>query len=176
MRGLHARQWMALALVAVSLTACGGSSSPSSTKRTPPDLAAFLRLPVATPSACPSSNGSASGRRSPWVGHVDVSVFVADGATAASRRTLYDALVAEPQVAHVYTETKAQAYEEFQRLYTCSAQVPRSAVRASFRILLDTGVTTPQRDALVRAIYRLPAVGDVSCDPFSPCTNIRPSR
>ena len=162
---------LALALIAAAAVACGGSSPPS-TKRTPPDLAAFLRLPVATPSSCPAgSNGTGSGRLSPWAGHVDISVFVADGADAATRKALYDALVAESRVAHVYTETRQQAYEEFQRLYTCSASVPRSAVRASYRLVLDT-VTTPHRDALVTQIYRLPGVGDVSCDPVSPCVGI----
>jgi hypothetical protein len=165
------RRCATLAVVAAAVTACGGSSGPP-TPRTPPDLAAFLRLPVAKPSDCPGANGTASGRRSPWVGHVDVSVFVADGAPPATRRALHDALVAQPHVASVYTETRKQAYEEFQRLYTCSAQVPRSAVRASYRLVLDD-VTTPQRDALVRAIYRLPGVGDVSCDPSSPCVDVR---
>jgi len=104
---------------------------------------------------------------------VDISVFVADGTDPATSKALYDALVAESHVAHVYTETRKQAFEEFQRLYTCSASVPRSAVRASYRLVLDT-VTTPQRDALVRQIYRLPGVGDVSCDPVSPCVGVRP--
>ena len=162
---------LALAVVAAVVSACGGSSTPP-TKRTPPDLAAFLRLPVATPSSCPAgSNGTATGRLSPWAGHVDISVFVADNADATTRQDLYDALVGEAHVAHVYTETRRQAYEEFRRLYACSAGVPRSAVRASYRLVLDT-VTTPQRDALVRQIYRLPGVGDVSCDPSSPCVDI----
>jgi hypothetical protein len=162
---------LALAGIAAALGACGGSS-PAPAKRTPPDLAAFLQLPVATPSSCPSgSNGTGTGRISPWAGHVDVSVFVADSAGATTRRALHDALVAIPHVAHVYTETKSEAYEEFRRLYTCSAGVPRSAVRASYRLVLGT-VTTPQRDALVRQIYRLPGVGDVSCDPVSPCVDV----
>jgi hypothetical protein len=106
MRAGIARRHAALAVVAVALVACGGSSPPS-TKRTPPDLAAFLRLPVATPSSCPAgSNGTGSGRLSPWAGHVDVSVFVADSADAAARKALYDALVAEAHVAHVYPETR----------------------------------------------------------------------
>lgn len=102
-----------------------------------------------------------------------MSVFVADKADAATRKALYDALAAESHVAHVYTETKKEAYQEFRRLYTCSAGVPRSAVRASYRLVLDA-VTTPQRDALVRQIYRLPGVRDVSCDPVSPCVAVRP--
>ena len=173
MRPGHIGRCAALA-AAVALTgACGGGSSPPSTTKTPPDLAAFLRLPVATPSSCPSAPGSTAGRKSPWVGHVDISVFVADGVDAATRRALHDALVAEPHVARVYTETRQQAYAEFQRLYTCSAQVPITAVPASYRLVLDH-VTTPQRDALVRLIYRLPGVGSVSCDPSSPCVDIKP--
>ena len=163
---------LALALITAAAVACGGSSPPS-TERTPPDLAAFLRLPVATPSACPAgSNGTGSGRLSPWAGHVDISVFIADSADAATRKALHDALVAAAHVAHVYTESRAQAYEEFQRLYTCSAGVPRSVVRASYRLVVDNSTTTPQRDALVRQIYRLPGVGDVSCDPVSPCVGV----
>jgi cell division protein FtsX len=102
---------------------------------------------------------------------VDVSVFIADKTDTKTRRDLHDALVAVPHVARVYTETKRQAIEEFQRLYTCTAGVPRSAIPASYRLVLDT-VTTPQRDALVRRIYRLPGVGDVSCDPVSPCVGV----
>ena len=101
-----------------------------------------------------------------------MSVFVDDSADAATRKALHGALVSAPHVAHVYTETKKEAYEEFRRLYTCSAGVPRSAVRASYRLVLGT-VTTPQRDALVRQIYRLPGVGDVSCDPVSPCVAVQ---
>jgi hypothetical protein len=168
MRAGIARRHAALAVVAVALVACGGSSPPS-TKRTPPDLAAFLRLPVATPSSCPAgSNGTGSGRLSPWAGHVDVSVFVADSADAAARKALYDALVAEAHVAHVYPETRQQAYEEFQRLYTCSADVHPSAVPASYRLVLRA-VKRPQRDALVARIRGLPTVSSVSCDPSSPC-------
>jgi hypothetical protein len=165
----------ALAVVVAVSAACGGSSSPVSTTKSPPDLASFLRLPVASPSSCPSTvSGSTAGRRSPWVGHVDVSVFVADGVDAGTRRALHEALVGEPHVARVYTETQREAYAEFQRLYTCSAQVPRSAVPASYRLVLEQ-VTRPQRDALVRLIYRLPGVGSVSCDPSSPCVDIKPT-
>ena len=71
----------------VVATGCGGSgSTPSAlsspTGETPPDLAKFLQLPVATPSACPSNvSGSTVGRASPWVGHVDLSVFISTSAT-----------------------------------------------------------------------------------------------
>ena len=176
MHGRHVRRWFPLAVILVLGAACGGSSSSgANATKTPPDLASFLQLPVATPSACPSNvNGSTSGRRSPWVGHVDVSVFVADGVDAATRRDLHDALVREAHVTRVYTETRREAYAEFQRLYTCSAKVPRSAVPASYRLVLDK-VTTADRDALVRMIYRLPGVGSVSCDPSSPCVGIKPA-
>ena len=175
MRLAHIGRCAALAVVVAVSASCGGSSTPSAAAKTPPDLASFLRLPIATPSSCPSTvSGSTAGRRSPWVGHVDVSVFVADGIDAATRRALHDALVGELHVARVYTETRRQAYAEFQRLYTCSAQVPRSAVPASYRLILEQ-VTRPQRDALVRLIYRLPGVGSVSCDPSSPCVDIRPT-
>jgi cell division protein FtsX len=126
---------------------------------------------VATPTSCPHSSGTTVGRRSPWVGHVDVSVYVADGATAAERRALQTTLRRRPEVAHVYVETKKQAYAEFQRLYSCSAEVPRSALPASFRLVLGPA-TRPERDALVRAIARLPDVRSVSCDPGSPCVDV----
>lgn len=162
--------------VAATVTACGGGSSPATlTKKTPPDLAAFLRLPVATPTSCPSTPASGTGRKSPWAGHVDVSVFVAGKADVQTRRALHDALVAEPNVAHVYTETKREAWEEFRRLYTCSDQVPRSSLPASYRLVLDS-ITLPQRDALVRKIYGLDGVRSITCDPSSPCVHVQPTK
>ena len=71
--------------------------------------------------------------------------------------------------------SKTQAYAEFQRLYTCSADVPPSAVPASYRLLLNDDVDRPARDALVRRIYALVGVESVSCDPVSPCVNVRPA-
>ena len=165
-----------LVAVAVAATACGGSSTATTlTKKTPPDLAAFLRLPVATPTSCPSTPASGTGRKSPWAGHVDVSVFVAGKADAETRRALHDALVAEPNVAHVYTETKREAWDEFRRLYTCSDQVPRSSLPASYRLVLDS-ITLPQRDELVRKIYGLDGVRSITCDPSSPCVHVQPTR
>ena len=164
------------ALLVLALVACGGGKTPAPTTRTPPDLAAFLRLPIATPSMCPASlNGTTKGRRSPWVGHVDISVYVAASATPAQVTALGNSLSTQPEVAHVYRETKSQAYAEFQRLYTCSASVPRSAVPASYRLVLHD-VDRSARDALVRRIYALAGVESVSCDPVSPCVNVQPAR
>lgn len=161
------------ALLAFLLAACGGGSHPASTTRTPPDLAAFLRLPIATPSACPASvNGTTNGRRSPWVGHVDVSVYVAPSATPGQTAALGESLSGRSEVAHVYRETKSQAFAEFQRLYTCSAGVPRSAVPASYRLVLQP-IKQSARDDLVRWIYRLAGVESVSCDPSNPCVNVQ---
>ena len=144
----------------------GGSSGP---KRHAPDLTAFLRLPVATPSACGHKvSGATAGRRSPWAGNIDVSVFLEPSATAAQVSALGDQLRAMPQVRTVYFESAEQAYAEFQRLYTCSADVPRDAVPASYRLVL-TALKRPQRDALVTELRGLPAVSSVSCDPSSPC-------
>jgi len=163
---------VAVAAAALATSACvGGGGQPSSpqTGRQAHDLAAFLRLPVATPSACPAGqHGSASGRRSPWAGRVDVSVFVSDRAKPAVVRRLGTLLRAEPDVERVYAESRAQAYAEYQRLYTCSAAVPASAVPASYRLVL-AHVTQARRDALVRAVKVLPGVAAVSCDPSNPC-------
>jgi hypothetical protein len=165
---------MLVAVVAAALatSACVGGGSPPAptpTGRPAPDLAAFLRLPVATPSVCPANqHGSASGRHSPWAGRVDVSVFVGDRAKPAAVRRLGALLRAEPDVERVYVESRAQAYAEYQRLYTCSAAVPADAVPASYRLVL-AHVTQAQRDALVRAVKVLPGVAAVSCDPTDPC-------
>jgi hypothetical protein len=157
----------------VAATGCSGSSGPATGgARTPPDLAAFLRLPVATPSACPpSANGETSGRRSPWVGHVDVSVFLARGASKAQVGALRARLQGLTEVRKVYFESRDQAHEEFRRLYTCSNEVPRSAAPASFRLVLHD-VTRPQRDDLVRSVIDLAGVASVACDPSSPCVDV----
>jgi FtsX-like permease family protein len=114
-------------------------------------------------------SGSASGRRSPWVGHVDVSVFLATTRPAAVAG-LADRLRHTEHVRQVYFESAADAYAEYQRLYTCSAAVPRSAVPASYRLVLDP-VDHAERDALVRRIGRMPGVRDVACDPSDPCVS-----
>jgi hypothetical protein len=158
-----------LLVALLTVTMCAGCGQPASKSRQAPDLAAFLRLPVATPSACGGKvSGSTAGRRSPWVGTVDVSVFLEPSATAQQVSDLGDRLRSLPAVRSVYFESAAQAYAEFQRLYTCSADVPRSAVPASYRLVLHT-VKRPQRDALVAQVRGWPAVKSVSCDPSSPC-------
>ena len=161
--------------VAGSAGGCGGgASTPPPVVRTPPNLTAFLRLPVATPSSCPSSvAAAASGRRSPWVGHVDVSVFIAAHARPAAVAALGRQLRALPAVRAVYAETRAQAYAEFQRLYTCSDRVRPGELRASYRLVLHA-VTHVQRDDLVRSVLRMPAVSDVTCDPSDPCVQLSP--
>jgi hypothetical protein len=160
-----------LSLLAVVLAAACSATPSTSPARTPPDLAGFLRRPPATPTACPSGvTGAASGRRSPWVGHVDVSVFVAASARPAMVTALGDRLRHTGPVAQVYFESAAEAFAEYSRLYTCSAQVPRSAVPASYRLVLDP-VSHSRRDALVRQIVRMPGVQGVSCDPSDPCVS-----
>ena len=157
---------MAAAVVSSLTGGCGHGTAP---KRHAPDLAAFLRLPVATPSACAGrTSGSTAGRRSPWVGTVDVSVFVETSASASDVSALGTSLRALPQVQAVYFESAAQAYAEFQRLYTCSADVSPKQVPASYRLVLKT-LTRPARDAVIAEIRGMPAVSGVSCDPSSPC-------
>lgn len=163
------------AAACIAVAACSGSPA---APRTPaaqhghPNLAAFLALPVATPSSCPASvNGATVGRRSPWVGTVDVSVFLKPGDAGAVAARLRPALTALPGVAAVYFESQTEAYAEFQRLYTCSAAVSPSSVPASFRLVLTT-MPLQQRDALVQRILGLKGVATVSCDPSSPCVDV----
>src|SRR4051812_38588560 len=118
-------------LLAAMAAGCAGTPSTATNPRTPPDLAALLRRPVATPTACPAGvTGSASGRQSPWVGHVDVSVFLTTN-RAATVHALGERLRRTDHVSRVYFESAAEAYAEYQRLYTCSARVPRTAVPPS---------------------------------------------
>jgi hypothetical protein len=165
-----------LAALAALATACGGGSAPASGPpgvRTAPSIAAFLELPVATPTACPTSvSGSSSGRSSPWVGHVDVSIFLKPGAAAAAVRRIGDALHRSLIVEKAYFESQDEAYAEFQRLYTCWARVPRSQTPASYRLVLELTSTIGQRNALVARMLRDPAVDTASCDPAIPCTDI----
>jgi FtsX extracellular domain len=161
------------ALAVLSAAACsGGSSAPTSRPRTPPDLAGFLKLPVATPTACPAdANGTTVGRRSPWVGHVDVSVYLDEHAKPAVVRRVGVDLRRLAGVRTVYSESHRQAVAEFQRLYTCSADFPQDTIPASYRLVLGD-LTHIDRDGLLRRIVRMPGVGEVSCDPSDPCTNI----
>jgi hypothetical protein len=175
------RLLLSLGACAVLVSGCGASGSstvsiyPSTAPdETPPNLGLFLQLPVATPSACPSTvSGTTDGRASPWVGHVDVSVFVAGAATVAQRNQLGATIRANPLVRTVYFESKQQAYAEFARLYTCWTSVPRSQVPASYRVVLSETATLAERNALVQQLVNLRTVGSVSCNPTVPCTNIR---
>jgi hypothetical protein len=156
----------AVALVATLAVGCGGAKPHA---RKAPDLQAFLRLPVATPSACGGSvSGATAGRRSPWVGTVDVSVFLRSSAPPADVAALRPRLTALPGVTKVYFESADEAYAEFQRLYTCSTDVSRSAVPASYRLVLAP-MTRAKRDSLVTRIRAMSGVESVSCDPSSPC-------
>jgi hypothetical protein len=170
-----------IALILVTFAAlaagCGGSPSsptPSSVvARTPPDLAAFLKLPVATPSSCPSNvSGSTFGRSSPWVGHVDVSIFLSPSATTRQTLKLGNTLRADHDVETAYFESTRQAYEEFQRLYTCWTSVPRSQTPASYRVVLYPTVTIGARDELVARLIKQHDIDSISCNPTLPCTSI----
>lgn len=168
---------VSLASLAVLATGCGGGSGsaggvrPTLVPHTRPNLAAFLRLPVATPSACPGSDATTVGRSSPWVGRVDVSVFVTPQTPQARVAALGRRLRHDPLVRSVYFESQRTAYEEFQRLYTCWASVPRSQTPASYRLILVTTITLGQRNRLVARLVHLPGVDTVSCDPSVPCVS-----
>jgi hypothetical protein len=165
--------------VALAASSCGGSGSsagPSVATSTAPNFSAFLKLPVATPSVCPSNvSGSTDGRTSVWAGQVDLSVFVKLSASLAQTLKLGGQLRSNPEVQTVYYESKQQAYKEFQRLYTCWAAVPRSQAPASYRVDLLPTVSITVRNALVSKLARLPDVDTVSCNPIIPCTSSLPS-
>lgn len=172
------------AVALLGLTGCSGSSSsipdtrPTARHQRPArTFHNFLALPRATPSACPSTqNGTTIGRASPWVGTVDVSVFLRPKATAQQVRALGAYLRGDPLVQTAYFESQHQAYEEFQRLYTCWTAVPKSQAPASYRVLLFRTATLGARDLLVRRLTKQAAVGSVSCDPSVPCVDIVASR
>jgi hypothetical protein len=167
---------LSLLAVALLVVGCGASSSPTTPVVAPrgaPDLAAFLKLPVATPSSCPSNvSGSTSGRSSPWVGYVDVSIFLKGSATTTQTLRLGNTLRADPEIKTVYYESRKQAYEEFQRLYTCWTSVPRSQTPASYRVVLYPTVTIGERNVLVASLVHQHDIDSISCNPTAPCTNI----
>ena len=117
-------------------------------------------------------NGTTVGRHSPWVGTVDVSVYLETTATPAQATALAGQLRGLAHVRAVYFETQAEAYAEFQRLYTCSARVKPQQVPASYRLVLTPGLSLITRDDLVRRILRLDGVATVSCDPATPCVDV----
>jgi hypothetical protein len=171
-----ARSCIAAVLLAL-LTGCGGgSSTPAATSTLPPtapNLHDFLELPVASPRVCPSGQPAATvGRVSPWTGHVDISVFLEPTAPASDVNALGTLLRSQPLVLKVYVETQREAYEEFARLYTCSAAVPQSQTPASYRVVLKPGSTTQERNGLVARVVREPGVDSVSCDPSNPCVDV----
>jgi hypothetical protein len=139
----------------------------------PPRLHDFLQLPVASPSACPSSETATTiGRVSPWTGHVDISVFLSPSAKPGTVKALGGSLKSQPLALRVYFETQREAHAEFARLYTCSAQVPQSETPASYRVVLKPGTTTAERNGLVARIVPEPGVDSVSCDPSNPCVDV----
>lgn len=172
---MRPRTLLATAAALVTVVGCGGGSTPGARVdvRTPPSIQAFLKEPVASPSACPSTvSGASDGRSSPWVGHVDVSVFLDPAAHAGAVKRVGTALRRASIVQHVYFESADEAYAEFQRLYTCWASVPRSQTPPSYRVVLLPTATIRQRNALVARTLRDPAVDTASCDPSLPCVDV----
>jgi FtsX extracellular domain len=166
-----------LLCLAVLATGCGSSGSAGTSgvviQPSAPRIKAFLKLPVATPSKCPSNvSGTTSGRISPWVGHVDISVFLAAHVSASRVASLGAGLRGNPAVLRVYYESKTEAFAEFQRLYTCSVGTPHSQVPASYRVVLKQGTTVAARNRIVGTTVREPGVETASCDPGNPCVDI----
>jgi hypothetical protein len=161
--------------IATLVAGCSGSSSggtPTGNVPAPADFPSFLQLPVATPASCaPHSNGTTSGRRSPWVGRIDVSLFVHPGTTNSQLRRLASTVLAMQSVRTVYVESAQQAYAEFQRLYTCSANVSPDQVPASLRIRLFN-LNAADREKTLHQLVGLPHVDSLSCDPSNPCTDV----
>lgn len=170
------RRPAAAAVVALGLclAGCGGGSAPKAPPgvRTPPSIAALLRQPIATPSICPSEAAQSTGLRSPWSGHVDISVYLKPSARTSTVTRLARELNRTTIVQRVYYESRAEAFAEFQRLYTCWGQVPRSQVPASYRIVLIPTATISQRNTLVAQMLHQPGVDSASCDPTLPCVDV----
>src|SRR5579884_3342180 len=57
----------------------------------------------------------ASHTRDYWAGKIEVSVFLTNGVTETQRETLLNQLASLPNVAHVYYESKQQAYQRFKQ-------------------------------------------------------------
>jgi hypothetical protein len=172
------RPLLALLCVVVLAAGCGGSSSGSGStgsaallvQPAAPRIKAFLKLPVATPSRCPSNvSGTTAGRVSPWSGHIDISVFLDSQITPSSTAKLGAGFRSNPLIRRVFYESKAEAFKEFQRLYTCSASVKNPDIPASYRLQLAAGTTVTARNALVTRILAEPGVATASCDPSDPC-------
>lgn len=165
---------LALLLVAGCASSSGGGApSPLSRIHGSPDLAGLLAQPAASPSVCPSNrNGTSTGRASPWVGTVDVSIYLKRADTPAQVRAVGATLRRDPLVARVYFESAHEAYREFQRLYTCWSQVRAGDLPASYRIVLVKGATIGERNTLVARLQRDPAVTLVACDPSAPCVAV----
>jgi hypothetical protein len=166
-----------LLCLAVLAAGCGSSSSAGTSgaviQPSAPRIKAFLKLPVATPSRCPSNvSGTTSGRISPWVGHVDISVFLDAHASPSRVASLGAGLRANPAVRRVYYESKAEAFAEFQRLYTCSVGTLHSQVPASYRVVLKQGTTVAARNRVVGTTVRELGVETASCDPSNPCVDV----
>jgi hypothetical protein len=169
------RSAAALGLTALVAAGCGQSGSAPATRpavRTLPDLAAFLRHPVATPSVCPDQPAQSTGLQSPWRGHVDISAFLRSSISGGLVHAIGRELRRSPIVQRVYFESPSKAYAEFQRLYSCWAEVPRSQVPASYRVVLLPTATIAQRNTLVTRMVRHRGVDSVSCDPSLPCTEV----
>jgi FtsX extracellular domain len=164
-------------LVVVTLTAVACSSSSSSGAKSkpliqPPNIQALLRLPVATPSVCPSNvNGTTIGRASPWE-YTDISLYMTPHASTKDNLVVTRELKTSPYVTAIYFETARQAYAEFQHLYTCWAAVPRSQTPSSYRVNLKTTTQISQRNALVEQLLTLPGVDTITCPAVESCVSV----
>jgi hypothetical protein len=134
----------------------------------------LLSLPVATPVACHAADGTSDGQPSPWDATVDFSVYLRPAATPAQAATIGRFLRQRSEVASAYYEDSRQAYAEFTRLYTCSADLSAKRTPSAYRVALRAGTTFGQRDALIARVLALPGVEHegVACTPELACVDV----
>src|SRR6266581_454725 len=75
-----------------------------------------------------------------WEGKVEINVFLRDDISDAQQHTLQDAIKAMPEVQEVIYDSKAQAYDEYKKMFAASPEliqnVDPNALPASFRVKL----------------------------------------
>jgi cell division transport system permease protein len=97
-----------------------------------------------------------------WASKVEVSVFLRDDASAEQIQALQTKIAELPEVETYFFETKQQAYEQFQRIFSDSPSLVRNvdpeSLPQSFRIKL----VDPEQFAVIRArLTGEPAIDEI---------------